>query len=65
MRNITPSENRQSYAHDNPILDPIEAEFAIRIMAEVISFIDKAETYRKKISESNMDTEIGFDWVFS
>lgn len=53
--------NRQSYAHDNPILDPIEAEFAIRIMAEVISFIDKAETYRKKISESNMDTEIGFD----
>ena len=40
--------NEQSYAHDNEILDTMEAEFAVRIMSDLISFIDKAETYRKK-----------------
>lgn len=40
--------NNQSYAHDNSILDTIEAEFAVRIMADFLSFIDKAELYRKE-----------------
>lgn len=43
--------NDKSYAHDNEILDKIEADFAVRIMADFISFIDKAETYRKKVME--------------
>lgn len=39
--------NDQSYAHDNEVLDEIEAEFVVRTIANVITFIDKAETYRK------------------
>lgn len=40
--------NNQSYAHDNDVLDTMEAEFAVRIMADLLIFIDKAEAYRKK-----------------
>lgn len=40
--------NNQSYAHDNEVLDTMEAEFAVRIMADLLTFIDKAESYRKK-----------------
>ena len=40
--------NNQSYAHDNEVLDALEAEFAIRIMADLLTFIDKVENYRKK-----------------
>lgn len=40
--------NKQSYAHDNVILDTMEAEFAVKIVADFITFIDKAEAYRKK-----------------
>ncbi len=43
--------NNQSYAHDNEILDTMEAEFAVRIMADLLSFIDKAESYRKKVQK--------------
>lgn len=57
--------NDQSYAHDNPILDSMEAEFAVRIMADIISFIDRAETYRKQMSEANRDTELDFESIFN
>ena len=57
--------NGQSYAHDNPILDSMEAEFAVRIMADIISFIDRAETYRKQMSETNRDTERDFESPFN
>ena len=40
--------NNQSYAHDNIVLDTMEAEFAVKIMADFITFIDRAEAYRKK-----------------
>lgn len=40
--------NNESFAHDNKILDTIEAEFAIKSMSNVITFIDKIETIRKK-----------------
>ena len=53
--------NDKSYAHDNPILDAMEAEFAVRIMADVVSFIDKAETYRKQMSKTQTDTKLDFD----
>lgn len=39
--------NNQSYAHDNEVLDALEAEFAVRIMADLLTFIDKVESYRK------------------
>lgn len=57
--------NDQSYAHDNPILDAMEAEFAVRIMADVVSFIDKAETYRKQMSKTKTDTKLDFDSFFN
>ena len=44
--------NNQSYAHDNEVLDNLEAEFAVRIMADLLNFIDKAESYRKKVQNS-------------
>ena len=57
--------NDQSYAHDNPILDAMEAEFAVRIMADVVLFIDKAETYRKQMSKTQTDTKLDFDSLFN
>ncbi len=46
--------NKHSYAHDNDILDTMEAEFAVRIMADFLKFIDKAEAYRKKIQKNTV-----------
>lgn len=40
--------NGQSYAHPNPVLHGIEAEFAIKVMSDFILFIDRAENYRKQ-----------------
>ena len=42
----------QSYAHDNDVLGTMETEFAVRIMADLLSFIDKAEMYRKKAGKN-------------
>lgn len=44
--------NSQSYAHDNDVLGTMETEFAVRIMADLLSFIDKAEMYRKKAGKN-------------
>ena len=52
--------NDQSYAHDNEVLGAMEAEFAVRIMADLLTFIDKAETYRKK-NQKQPRTLIDFD----
>lgn len=41
--------NTKSYAHDNEILNSIEADFVVRAMANVITFIDKIEMNRKKV----------------
>ena len=49
--------NDQSYAHDNDILDSLEAEFAVRIMSDVITFIDKAERYKKRIEMASHSSE--------
>ena len=40
--------NNQSYAHDNEVLDSMEAEFVVRLMANLLSFIDRAEIFRKQ-----------------
>lgn len=40
--------NNQSYAHDNEILSNIEADFAIKVMANVLVFIDKVENLHQK-----------------
>lgn len=55
--------NDQSYAHDNDILDSMEAEFAVRIMSDVITFIDKAERYKKKIETASHSSDFE-DFVF-
>lgn len=49
--------NNQSYAHDNEILDSIEATFVIREIANIITFLDKFESYIKNapISETSDD----------
>ena len=49
--------NSKSYAHDNDILDSFEADFVVKIMANVITFIDNVEHYRKK-EETRIENEI-------
>ena len=49
--------NDQSYAHDNDVLGTLEAEYAVKTMANLISFIDKAEAYRKHVSQANNDED--------
>ena len=56
--------NVQSYAHDNEILDSMEAEFAVRVMANLITFIDKAETYRKRVEKEKAKEDLCFDLPF-
>lgn len=39
--------NNYSYAHDNEVLDKIEANFVVNIMIDVINFIDDVENLNK------------------
>ena len=43
--------NNQSYAHDNEVLDKIEAEFAVNLMVNIIKFFDKYEALIKEGKE--------------
>lgn len=43
--------NHSSYAHDNDVLEKLEAEYAVRIMSATLSFIDNIERHLKKIAE--------------
>jgi hypothetical protein len=58
--------NDKSYAHDNKILDDIEADFVVRAMANVITFLDKVETRRKQLAKQNSNQEhsLEFDLPF-
>jgi len=56
--------NNQSYAHDNEVLGKLEAEFVVKIMADLITFIDKAETYREKMENKDTDENFDFDIPF-
>lgn len=38
--------NNQSYAHDNEVLGKAEADFVVRAMANVITFISQVEDHR-------------------
>lgn len=50
--------NNQSYAHDNVVLDNMEAEFVVRTMINTISFIDAIERYRKSNSAAPASEDI-------
>ena len=56
--------NNQSYAHDNEILDTMEASFAVKSMADLVTFIDSVETYRKKLRRDAQNIENEFDIPF-
>ncbi len=56
--------NNQSYAHDNPVLDTLEANFVIKTMANLIMFIDSVETYRKKQLQTQKSAESDFELPF-
>lgn len=49
--------NDKSYAHDNNILNEIEADFVVRAMANVLTFLDNIETNRKKIKKQHSGNE--------
>lgn len=53
--------NEKSYAHDNEVLERIEAEFVVKIMSNIIKFLDDIESYRKK---HKADTNNDFDLPF-
>lgn len=58
--------NEKSYAHDNPILNDIEADFVVRAMANVLTFLEKIdvqiqyEESQKSIQQYDFDTELPF-----
>lgn len=54
--------NNKSYAHDNEVLEILEADFAVRVMTNVISFIDNVEIYRKKIESKKLNSN-DFDYL--
>ncbi len=56
--------NNHSYAHDNEVLDTMEAAFAVKTMANLIMFIDSVETYRKKQQQSQKSTDFDFELPF-
>jgi hypothetical protein len=56
--------NNHSYAHDNDILDIIEASFAVKTMANLLTFIDSAETYRKNSLTQEPEGDDVFDIPF-
>ena len=49
--------NNQSYAHDNDILGTMEASFAVKTMANLVTFIDGVESIRKKLQNSQSNTD--------
>lgn len=57
--------NNQSFAHDNDILNSVEADFIVRTMANVLTFIDKVEaigsnSVSKNQFKTNHDVELLF-----
>lgn len=49
--------NNQSFAHDNEILDGAEAEFVVKTMAGVITFLDHVEKCNKKMKTAKIEEE--------
>jgi hypothetical protein len=56
--------NNQSYAHDNILLDAIEASFVVKTMANLITFIDNIENHRKNKPSQKMEENNVFDIPF-
>lgn len=53
--------NNQSYAHDNDVLNKMEAEFVVKTIANFLCFINKIEESRKKslsVSENDGFSDI-------
>ena len=46
--------NDKSFAHPNEILQKLEADFAVKIMANVITFIDSVESLRQSIESEEI-----------
>jgi hypothetical protein len=56
--------NNKSFAHDNEILNIIESEYVVRIMANLLEFIDKVENQREKITTQKDSPSITDDIPF-
>ena len=58
--------NERSYAHDNPILNDIEADFVVRAMANVLAFLDKIElkNQHEKSKQSTQQYDFDIDLPF-
>lgn len=54
--------NDKSYAHDNQILNNIEADFVVRAMANVLTFLDSIEIQRKKLEKLNVNKNNSFEF---
>jgi len=52
--------NNHSFSHPNPILDKIEAEYAVRIVADTLAFIDKIENAKVTNIIADEDDELPF-----
>ncbi len=50
--------NDQSAAHPNEILNKVEAMFAVKIICEILTFIEKIEQIKDSENENNDETDI-------
>lgn len=56
--------NDKSYAHDNDILNMVEADFVVKAMANVLTFVDNVENYRKKKGQLRQSANEPFELPF-
>lgn len=56
--------NDKSYAHDNDILNMVEADFVVKAMANVLTFVDNIENYRKKKGQLRQGANEPFELPF-
>ncbi|MBW8351815.1 abortive infection family protein [Bacillus sp. IITD106] len=56
--------NTKSYAHDNDILNMVEADFVVKAMANVLTFVDNVENYRKKKGQLRQSASEPFELPF-
>lgn len=51
------ARNNQSHAHDNEVLGNIEAASVVKVMANLITFINSVEEYRKSAKKLKVEEE--------
>jgi len=57
FENYNTIRNTHSFAHDNEVLNKIEAEYVVKTISNLLCFIDKIEKYRNKETKKENSNE--------